>query len=76
MDNYFTLPQVMENLQDIGIGIVGTTCFRMRWSPKDQNNVVQVMSPTALSATSNRTMLALSPAGGSPQHAALPQQTP
>eukprot|EP00957_Ditylum_brightwellii_P200932 15316684-Ditylum_brightwellii.AAC.1 len=41
MDYYFMLPKVLAKLQDIGIGIVGTACFRMSWPPKELKNAAQ-----------------------------------
>ena len=34
MDNYFTLPNVMNKLRDMGIGVVGTAQFKKNWPPK------------------------------------------
>jgi hypothetical protein len=33
MDNYFTLPKVIQGLRDNGIGVVGTARFRKGWPP-------------------------------------------
>eukprot|EP00957_Ditylum_brightwellii_P114050 8695905-Ditylum_brightwellii.AAC.2 len=35
MDNYFTLPKVIGELHDIGIGIVGKAQARRGWPPKE-----------------------------------------
>ena len=34
MDNYFTLPKILKKLRDWGIGVVGTSCFRVNWPNK------------------------------------------
>ena len=34
MDNYFTHPKVMATLCEIGIGVVGTSCFYRNWPSK------------------------------------------
>eukprot|EP00957_Ditylum_brightwellii_P016704 1256315-Ditylum_brightwellii.AAC.1 len=40
MDNYFTLPQVISKLCEMGIGIVGTARYRgQNWSPKQLKQV-------------------------------------
>ena len=33
MDNYFTLPKVIKELRDIGVGVVGTARFKRNWPP-------------------------------------------
>ena len=35
MDNYFTLPGIIKNLRDKGIGVVGTARFKRNWPPKE-----------------------------------------
>ena len=36
MDNYFTLPKVIEALRKVGIGIVGTTMYQSKkWPPNE-----------------------------------------
>eukprot|EP00957_Ditylum_brightwellii_P043683 3311466-Ditylum_brightwellii.AAC.1 len=42
MDNYFMLPKMLAKLQDIGIGVVRTACFRMSWPSKELKNIAQI----------------------------------
>ena len=35
MDNYFTLPNVIKKLRELGFGIVGTARARQNWPPKN-----------------------------------------
>ena len=40
MDNYFALQRVIKQLQDLGIGVVGTARFRKSsWPPMNLRNV-------------------------------------
>ena len=39
MDNYFTLPKVIQSLRKIGIGVVGTCRFKRGWPPAGLKNV-------------------------------------
>ena len=33
MDNYFTLPRVINKMREMGVGVVGTARFRQNWPP-------------------------------------------
>ena len=39
MDNYFTLPKLMEMLCDFMIGFLGTTRFRPGWPGKNVKGI-------------------------------------
>ena len=39
MDNYFTLPKVIQSLRKLGIGVVGTCRFKRGWPPAGLKNV-------------------------------------
>ena len=41
MDNYFTLPNVIKKLRELGFGIVGTARARRNWPPKNLQKVEQ-----------------------------------
>jgi hypothetical protein len=41
MDNYFTLPKVIQGLRDNGIGVVGTARFRKGWPPRALQQIQQ-----------------------------------
>eukprot|EP00957_Ditylum_brightwellii_P034739 2633151-Ditylum_brightwellii.AAC.1 len=41
MDNYFALPKVMHALGHMGISVIGTSCFRKGWPPRDLCAVTQ-----------------------------------
>ena len=41
MDNYFTLPKVLQVLRGKNIGVVGTSRFRKNWPPKNLQDVNQ-----------------------------------
>ena len=41
MDNYFTLPNVISTLRELGIGIVGTARFRRNWPPSKLKEIKQ-----------------------------------
>eukprot|EP00957_Ditylum_brightwellii_P201458 15325750-Ditylum_brightwellii.AAC.1 len=41
MDYYFTLPKVISALHDMGISVVGASCFRQGWPPKNCCDIKQ-----------------------------------
>ena len=41
MDNYFTLPKIIQRLRECGIGVVGTARFKRGWPPALLRNVEQ-----------------------------------
>lgn len=44
MDNYFTLPNIITKLREMGIGVVGTARFRRSWPPSKVRQVKQEKS--------------------------------
>ena len=41
MDNYFTLPKVINCLKELGVGVVGTARFKKNWPPKHLGDIDQ-----------------------------------
>ena len=41
MDNYFTLPKILNKMRGMGCGVVGTSILREGWTPKILKDVNQ-----------------------------------
>ena len=39
MDNFFGFPRIFIGARELGVAVVGTARERIRWPPKDINNI-------------------------------------